>query len=792
VLLNSMANWSKLSRAWHKGFLTSDPTSTCIATPSRIRSAVERTLPLLHDNAASVPFVCRYRADVVDPLSTKQVHTLSQYLEKYAALASLRKKILLHLHGGVGVGDPHKNDALVLRVETSISKSELEDVFAPFKPPSKGSLEDRIRAEHPRLVDAVDELWREKSTHQRLFPRSAAVTLLANRIANDVAVMDAAVQFCEACCKIQVRRSPKSAGGTRADGPTGKKATPAVGDMELEKYRAYFEFERSCRSLRDHQVLAIRRGVDQKILTLGFDVDNDRAERIVRGVLPHRHALFRDAVHEAWTRLLRKRCTARLWKQQCRAAEEKSIEVFCDNLYKALLSPPATSAPGVLALDPGFKAGIKCAVLETSGSVLTFETVHFMGGARERGKRQLMDLLQKVQDMGGTAEVQVVLGNGHGTREARELVQEAAEQGGITMAVHLVSEAGASVWSVTDMAGREFPHDKPAAVAAASIGRRYLNPLHELVKIPPRSLGLGMYQHDLPERMLDDKLSATAIDAVAAVGVDINACSREILGKVPSLTAALCDNIIGARPWHRRTDLLQVPRLGVKTFENCAAFIRVTNGDEPLDATLVHPESYDLARFLLQQLQWKLEDPASVDTLVAPEQQREEWREVARLATNKFHCPEERVFTVIEQLLFSITSPDPRLRDDTRSPLKKEIGSSVGSSALPSELLALQDLRRALPVRKITANVRNVVDFGAFVDFGGENDGLLHHKKLGPVSLHSLLVGQEIAVDILGVSDTGRISLGLHGLDFPVEKMDAKRSSTSQQNPPSSKRRRKK
>lgn len=769
LLLNSMANWGKLSRAWHKDFLTTDPSS---ASPSNIKKAIERTLPLLHDNPAAVPFVCRYRADVIDPLSTKQVHTLSSYIQKYDSLASLRNKILPHLQFvGNAAHDNQRNEDLLFRVETSISKSELEDIFAPFKPPSKGSLEDRIRSEHPMLVDAIDELWVNGSTNKRISPRDAAVTLLGNRIANNVAVMDASMEFCASHCKVQVKQS---ATASSAKGKKGKEAKPAE---DLDKYKVYFDFQSNFRFLRDHQVLAIRRGVNQKVLKLAFDIDNERAERIIGAVLSRKHALYNDAIHDAWTRLIRKRCTSRLWKKYCGFAEERSIDVFCDNLYKALLSPPATATQGILALDPGFQAGIKCAVLSSSGSVVTLDTVKFVGNERERGKQKLIDLLQKVNDMvPENGQVDVVLGNGHGTREARELVIEAAAQCDIPINVHIVSEAGASVWSVTEMASKEFPNEKAAAVAAASIGRRYLNPLDELVKIPPRSLGLGMYQHDLPEKVLDEKLNSTCIDAVAAVGVDINSCSIEILEKVPSLTTSLCEKITKSRPLTGRNDLLKVAGLGSKTFENCAAFIRVTGGNEPLDATLVHPESYDLARWLLKKLKWKLDDPASAGKLLEKDERREEWGYLAKAAASQFQYPEDRIYTVIEHLLFSITSPDPRLRGDTQSSKKTEVGSPTGCSSLPPNLSTTDTLKQALPVRRITATVRNVVDFGAFVDFGGANDGLLHRSKFGPVSLDSLLVGQEIGVDILGVSNAGRISLGLSGLNLSVENMDAEQT----------------
>jgi len=212
----------------------------------------------------------------------------------------------------------------------------------------------------------------------------------------------------------------------------------------------------------------------------------------------------------------------------------------------------------------------------------------------------------------------------------------------------LTSEAGASVWSVTEMANEEFPNDTAAAIASVSIGRRYLNPLNELVKIPPKSLGLGMYQHDLSEKVLDDKLSLTSIDAVAEVGVDVNSCSVTILGKVPSLTPKLCSKIMQSRPLKSRNDLLKISGFGPKTFQNCAAFVRVSGGNESLDATLVHPESYDLARWLLKKLHWKLSESSSIES-ISEEQRKEEWEVVAEKASGTFQVTPTRVMTVIVQ-----------------------------------------------------------------------------------------------------------------------------------------------
>jgi len=850
-----------LAEAWAKDFFVLDdrPTpggeggsSSNQQRTTIITNALARTIPLLlpssesegteasqssSSSQSSVPFVCRYRADMIHPLTTKQVHQLSDYVRKYHKLQTLRNRILNELPSsssrGSGTNNDSDDEGSLLRrrrVATSISRTELEDLYAPFKPPPKGSLEDRIKEKHPELVRDVDAYWKTSAAaflastmsndgssnggcrrrrrmdelvvrNDKLRPRDAAATLLANRIAGHPAAVDACLDLVERTCRIRVSEAKATTRATankknsqrqNNSGKTDNHNNHNASTASSSSSSTTSGFEAPLNRIRDHQVLAIRRGADRKILKLAFDVDGQRAERAVYGCLLSRNGggaaavlllrdedhrkLWKDAIRDAWSRLLRKRCTGRVWKRICNKADERSVDVFCENLGKALLRPPLVPPRPVLALDPGYKAGIKIAVLGANGEVKDkkdcLKTINFTKNravAKEELAKLLKLIVQQQQNKSQTSKVAVALGNGHGTNEARQLLREASEMSGVPVDVQLINEAGASVWSVTESASREFPDVPPASVAAVSIGRRYQDPLPELVKIPPRSLGLGMYQHDLPEAVLEDKLHVTSVDCVAEVGVDGNACSIEILCKVPGITRALAERIIQARPLASRKDLLKVKGLGPKSFENCAGFIRV-RGEEPLDFSMVHPESYELARFLLDELQWDIQDASSVGALPSKDQRREKWRTLARDAASRFGVTEERVHCVIDQLHTSITNPDPRLLNRSDDDRPHSDGNSAGCSALPASLLSLAKLREACPVRNIRAHVRNVVDYGVFVDFGGENDALVHRSKLGDnVSLQSLLVGQEIGIDILGVSDDDRLRCSLSGLGFLAE-----------------------
>lgn len=731
---------------------------------TKVSRALERTIPLLQD-AASVPFVCRYRTDVIHPLTTQQVHQLQVYVSQHASLDKLRSKLFEHIQA-----KDVRNQVL-----TSFSKTELEDLYAPFKPPSKGSILERIQSDHPDLVIGVDRLWngeRSASFPKELlsFPRESLIHLLGTKIAAEPKIASVVAEELQKHCRI---KTSVIASTTKDDDNKHQQQ-----QENSDTYKNYHDFSGLVKYLKDHQVLAIRRGVRQKAIKMAYEVDGTKMEGCMKyylfrenlapEALKKRPDLLKDAIHDAWTRLLRRRGTTRLWKDKCLEAEQRASQVFQENLRRALLAPPRSEA--VLSLDPGFQAGIKCAVLEASGKVDRLETVKHLGSKRENGILKLVDLLTMAQKkhQGSINPVLVALGNGHGSQDCRKLLVEASEKSNIPVDTQLVNEAGASVWSVTQAALKEFPNEQAAAIGSISIGRRLQNPMFELVKVPPKSLGLGMYQHDLSEKELDERLHLTSVDAVATVGVDLNTCSSQILQKVPGLNR-LAEKVTKARPFRQRQDLLKVAGLGDKTYENCAAFLRVSDGAEPLDNTLVHPESYDLARWLLKKFSWNLsggQADANADISLPQNEWRIKLATKIERASKKFEVSEDRVVAVMQNLIDSMLKKDPRLNDN--SVLKDDssnVASILGCSLLPSDLAdSMEKLKGAAPVRGIIGTVRNIADFGAFIDFGGPNDGLLHTSKLGPsLKLANLLIGQQLGIDILKVENR-RVSLGVNGL----------------------------
>ena len=845
-----VASWSKLAKAWfpHLTVVPAHPSSNEVISPTQrkvLEASAARTLPLLED-PTSVPFVCRYRADTIDPLSTTQVRRLSDLYEKYKSLSSLRNRILDKLptnasgststsatgtevetntktnRGTAPIEHNNTIHELRDRVLTSVSKTELETLYAPFKPVAKGTLEERYQREHPELVEAINELWSATQNNGRiktnkLTPKNAAITLLGSRIAHQSYVSDELYEIVTRTCRIEAKLVQDKATDDAKKNKGKKQPNPHHGrSKDSSVFNTYDNFSGSVKYLRDHQVLALRRGAEQKHLGLRFVVDGDRMEGTIRHALRMHgvhvpggssksslSSLWNDAIHDAWTRLLRRQCTNRLWKEKCSEAEDRAIEVFCQNLSRALLAPPFQDSVPVLALDPGLGAGIKCALLQPDGSLMkhqhAFQTLRFLD-VRRQATEQLSNLLSVLQNESQNDErlsspassstaskLVVALGNGHGTNEARTLLREVTNTMNLNVDVHLVNEAGASVWSVTESAKQEFPDQPASAVAAASIGRRFLNPLYELIKIPPKSLGLGMYQHDLSEKELDAKLHAASVDAVAVVGVDGNACSPELLEKVPGITKTLAKRIIDARPLTSRSDLQAIKGLGAKAFENCAGFIRIAGGTEQLDDTLVHPESYQLARWILNKHDLELSTKGDEDTSEQHKQLREEQAKLLTSlsstswieeAATKFDVSTTRVELVAEHLQKSIHRHDPRLDDMTaKQSASPEIGSPRDCLRLPEELHTASELAKSCPQRQILAVVRNVVDFGVFVDVGAENDALVHSSKFGPVDPRSLLIGQQVGVDILQVRKDGKMTASLTGLNCVADESAAQSSS---------------
>ena len=671
------------------------------ANDGALETSIRNTIRLLRDGG-EVPFLCRYRPDEVGVLIPAQVHALRYLVERHAALAPMRAKILRALdddlrtgsrkRGGgarpagsnLGGGDDYGETRR--RVISSTSRTELDEFHAPFKKPAKGTISERIVSSHPDLAELVETFWAggeavksevfdrilaarrnlpgrknvggkknpARASSSELSPRDCIVHLLGSKIAANPTVFDVVMELMRRCCQTAVKRATPSPSTAKA------RCKPKLTSTK-SKYANFFDF--SCRTSslkvcpciyamsivvklewfyphifsliaavygsvlshplstlnKDHSVLAIRRGVDAKELKMTNSIhDPDYVKRqicktLLDRVLPqtvvsrhrtsyHTRSALTDAVSDAWSRLLQRRSCLTVWREKVADAERRAVQVFAQNLQSALMAPPQRIPSHVMAVDPGYQAGTKVALLDPTGRLVkhkrALSTVLFVGKNRDGAVRELASLLDIISgEMGKTQRastsqysliepVAVALGNGHGSDESRSLIAEASSLGNVPVDVRLVNEAGVSVWSVMSAASEEFPDMSPTLIGAVSIGRRLQDPMSELVKVPPRSLGLGMYQHDLPEKDMDSTLRHAAIDAVAAVGVDGNAASLELLKNIPGLSQGkLAEKVVAIRPLTCREDLKKVKGLGPKCFENCAAFVRINGSNEVLDST---------------------------------------------------------------------------------------------------------------------------------------------------------------------------------------------------------------
>jgi len=498
------------------------------------------------------------------------------------------------------------------------------------------------------------------------------------------------------------------------------------------------------------------------------------------------HKLLTDAVEDSYSRLIRRRVTSSSWKERVCKAEGRAIDVFAQNVKESLLVPPQSETTFVFAMDPGHKAGCKIALLDSNGCLLqkkrALHTVRYMEN-RDVAIRELGELIQIIRDAAKSTSKSgsfvVALGNGHGSDDCQALIEEVSRKYNVPLDISLVDEAGASVWSVSKGAAQEFPNEAPSSIGAVSIGRRIQDPMNELVKIPPRSLGVGMYQHDLSEKVLEEKLKDAVIDAVAFVGVDVNTAPLEILRNVPGLKGKLPDAIIASRPFYSRECLKKVKGLGPKTFENCAGFIHIGNKpEEELDSTRVHPESYILARWLLGEL--KCNSISTLKHAMIPEKGSKNRMKLVDKAARLHNVSRERIENTIDLITESASGKDPRVVfcESKLGVIKRD--GSFECNTFPRNLVSdLNAFEKACPLRNIKGTIRNITDFGVFIDFGGGRDGLLHKKNMGSMGIENTFIGNHISIDILHVCvETKRISLAMSGLGIEYKPMPPKVSKT--------------
>ena len=667
------------------------------ATPAQVTSAVT-----LLDEGATVPFIARYRKEVTGGLDDSQLRTLAERLTYLREMEARRAAI------ASSITDQGKmTDTLGLSIAKATTKAELEDIYLPYKPKRRTKA---MIARENGLQPLVDAILADRAAD----PQALATGYLGENVPDTKAALEGARDIIaeglseNATLLGRLRDHMKRVAKLSAKGIEGKEAEGA-------KFSDYFAHSEDWATAPSHRVLAMLRGRNEGFLTLDLEIDPDAprgespAERACGAVLNAGSAgagdkWLREAAAWAWRIKLKTSLTLDLMAELRDRAEAEAINVFARNLKDLLLAAPA-GGKATMGLDPGIRTGVKVAVIDATGKVLATDTVYpFQPKMDLRGAQVTLARL-----IGQHGVKLIAIGNGTASRETEKLVTDLLSHlptGAEKPLKVIVSEAGASVYSASELASKEFPDLDVSLRGAVSIARRLQDPLAELVKIEPKSIGVGQYQHDVDQSRLGRSLEAVVEDAVNAVGVDLNTASSPLLARVSGLGPTLAEAIVAHRdangPFATRRELLKVARLGPKAFEQAAGFLRITGGKEPLDASSVHPEAYEVARKIVaacgRDIRSLMGDAATLQRL-----------DPRQFIDDRFGLP------TVKDILAELEKPgrDPR-------PGFKTATFAEG----------VNEIRDLKPGMLLEGTVTNVAAFGAFVDIGVHQDGLVHVSQL--------------------------------------------------------------
>lgn len=660
--------------------------------PAQVQAVIE-----LLDAGNTIPFIARYRKEATGSLDDQVLRQLAERLEYLRNLDKRREEIVKALtEQGV------LTDELSDQIEKAATLSELEDIYRPFRPKRRTratiakerGLEPLATwllvqpAQGDPMVKATEFIAPEKDVPDAEAALAGARDIIAEMVSDDAGLRK---QLRELLTREAVV------------------VTKAAKDEE-SVYSNYYDFREPVRSIAAHRILAINRGEREEFLKVSIETQDERMlgtvrRAFVRGNSPA-SAQVGEACDDAWGRLLFPSLEREIRNLLTDRANVSAIKVFSDNLHQLLMQPPIKGKV-TLGVDPGFRTGCKLAVVDENGKVLDTGVGHFTLPGNDAGKAASARLIKGfVKKYGVTA---IAIGNGTASRESEQfIVSLLPELPGV--AYIIVSEAGASVYSASKLAAEEFPDFDVTQRSAVSIARRMQDPLAELVKIEPKAIGVGQYQHDLKQNELTAALDGVVEQCVNQVGVEVSTASAALLSHVAGIGPTLAKNIVAYREENgiaSRAALKKVPKLGPKAFEQCAGFLRLRDSKNPLDATAVHPESYDAAKTILASLGYDAKD---VRGGIPDAIQRAKLYGLEKLAR------EANVgLPTLQDILSELTKPGRDPRDDLPKPV------------LRTDVLDMKDLK---PGMELTGTIRNVIDFGAFVDIGVHQDGLVHISRM--------------------------------------------------------------
>ncbi|MBQ8328555.1 MAG: RNA-binding transcriptional accessory protein [Lachnospiraceae bacterium] len=712
---------------------------------------VEAAVKLI-DEGNTIPFIARYRKEATGTLTDEQLRELGESLAYLRSLEERKAKVMESIEA-----QGKLTEALKASIEAAQTLVEVEDLYLPYRPKrrtragiakEKGlqGLADYILALKPgsdvrgEAVRYIDEEKEVKGADEAI---AGAMDIIAEQISD------------EARFRAWIREKTQARGTVVTAEKAHKKAkddaekdekTPAKLKERRNVYEMYFEYEEAVRRIPGHRVLAINRGEKEGFLSVKIAAPEEDIlfyleRQVTRGAKdpdPDAFSYIKAAVKDSYDRLIAPAIERELRNQLTEEAEDGAIRVFASNLEQLLMQQPIAGKV-VLGWDPAFRTGCKLAVADPTGRILDTKVIY--PTAPQNKVREAKQELQKLVSKYNVSVISV--GNGTASRESEQVIIDFIKEQKKPLQYVIVNEAGASVYSASKLATEEFPQFDVGQRSAASIARRLQDPLAELVKIDPKAIGVGQYQHDMNQKKLDGALTGVVEKCVNRVGVDLNTASFSLLSYISGISKTVAKNIVSYREengaFRSRKELLKVAGLGPKAFQQCAGFLRIRGGSQPLDETSVHPESYPAVEELMKSMGLSMN--------------RESFKAAARMVKDPAKKAEELGIgeLTLRDILQELEKPARDPREDMPAPV------------LRSDVLSMEDLKPGL---KLKGTVRNIVDFGAFVDIGVHQDGLVHISKMSRKyikhPLEVVRVGDVVEVTVLGVDAAKkRISLSM-------------------------------
>ena len=699
---------------------------------------VEAAVKLI-DEGNTIPFISRYRKEATGALNDEQLRSLHERLTYLRNLEDKKAQVM------GSIADQGKlTEELKKQIQEAQTLVVVEDLYRPYRPKRRTraiiakekGLEPLANIFSLQMTDKTPEQEAEAFISDEKEVRTAqeaingAMDILAERVSD------------EADYRIYIRNL------------TAKKGTvvSAAKDKEAQSvYEMYYEFEEPVKKLAGHRVLALNRGEKEKILTVKISAPEEEILRYLEHQVivrdnPNTTPILKAVVEDSYKRLIGPAIEREIRSDLTEKAEDGAISVFGKNLEQLLMQPPI-SGQVVLGWDPAFRTGCKLAVVDATGKVLDTTVIYPTAPTTDAKIKAAKETLKKLIEKYNITLFS--LGNGTASRESEQVIVELFKEIPEKVQYVITNEAGASVYSASKLATEEFPNFDVGQRSAASIARRVQDPLAELVKIDPKSIGVGQYQHDMNQKKLGEALGGVVEDCVNKVGVDLNTASASLLEYISGISKAIAKNIVAYREengrFTSRKELLKVAKLGPKAFEQCAGFMRIADGKNPLDATSVHPESYEAASALLERLGYTTED-ISGGKLAGLSRKIKDYKKMAQ----ELGLGELTLQDIVKELEKPARDP----RDEMPKPI------------LRTDVLDMKDLKEGMILK---GTVRNVIDFGAFVDIGVHQDGLVHISEICERyikhPLEAVSVGDVVDVRVIGVDmKKKRISLSMKGI----------------------------